>query len=136
MEAAAVGAQTGRPGSGPVRTSLAGRTSPAALFSANLITANAGWACAAVRLLLRLRRRNSFGLCGRRLDPHQGFGFATKLAEFLVVGVVFFHPLHRLLVPLAGLILVAELPASHGQEEQAVTGGRLLQMDGLFQGRD
>src|SRR5262249_42359867 len=100
MQTAAAGAQTERPGvAGPVGCGRQATPPPAALCSANLITANADWACAAVPLLLPLRRRHHAGLCGRRrLDPQQCFGLVTKAAELLVLGRVPVHPLDCLLV--------------------------------------
>src|SRR5262245_6901421 len=48
---------------------------------------------------------------------HHRFGLRAEAEEFLVLGLLLLHPLHALVVPLAGLVFVAQAPVRHGQEE-------------------
>ena len=63
---------------------------------------------------------------GASFDLKQLRRFTPELQEFFVLGPVFLHPRHRLVVPLAGLVFVPQLPMGHGQEEpiEAVTPAR------------
>src|SRR5262249_35077352 len=62
-----------------------------------------GRTCNSVLLLLFQLQQ----LCGLRLEA----------AQLLIVRLVLVHPLDRLVVPLPGLVLLAELPVGHGQHE-------------------
>src|SRR5258706_3666249 len=89
MKAAAVGAQTERRGSlWPVRKLLAGVASPALCF------------------LFRFSRAQQL----RRLS--------AKSLEFFVAGPVLLHPGDSARVPPAGLVLLAQSPVGHRQEER------------------
>src|SRR5262245_34062719 len=94
----APGAQTERRGgAGPAGACLAVRTPPAASCS---VTDGRS-----VLLLL--------------VQPQQLRGFRPEAAKILILQLVPVHPLHRPVVPLAGLVLLAELPVRHRQEEHA-----------------
>src|SRR5262245_61497721 len=56
-------------------------------------------------------RRNTSGLrLDARLYTQQFRGFCPEAAQLHIVRLVLIHPLHGLVIPLAGLVLLAELP--------------------------
>src|SRR5436190_1136261 len=54
------------------------------------------------------------------VQTHQLRGFITEAAQFLVRWLVLVHPLHRPVVPRAGLVLLAELPVGHREKKPVV----------------
>src|SRR5262245_50628986 len=69
------------------------------------------------------------------LDPEQLLCFRPEAAEFFILWRVLLHPLDGLVVPLAGVILVAELPVGHGEEER-VEGAIVLQFGRVLESLD
>jgi hypothetical protein len=106
MDGLVAGAQSERrSGFGPVRSLLGGKASPAALSN---FVAHVGRFC-------NLSYTNDSILL--LFNPQQLGGFGPKAGEFFILGLVLFHPLNALVVALAGLVFIAPVPLSHGQEE-------------------
>src|SRR5437016_4033442 len=58
---------------------------------------------------------------GHRLRTNQLRGFGLEAAELVSLRFGPRHPLDGAGVPVAGLLLIAELPLDHGQEEPVVS---------------
>src|SRR5262249_37869615 len=71
------------------------------------------------------------------LSQSQQFrGLRTEAAQLLILRLVLVHPLDGPVVPLAGLVLIAELPASHRQKEPVVAVAPLAPLHRLFERSD
>src|SRR5262245_18168966 len=81
-----------------------------------------------------LTRCGPLSLRGRFLHPEQFRGLGTEPAQLLMLWLVLFHPLDGLVVPLPGLLLVAELAVGHRQEEEVRAVAPLAQLHRLAQG--
>src|SRR4051812_16684359 len=92
----------------PVRILLGGGNSPAAFLSRQTFGGRLG---ALLGMLFLLR-------C--ILDAQQGCGLGAEAVQFLVLRLILVHPRDGLVVPLAGFLLVAELPVGHREEEKVL----------------
>src|SRR5262249_36507956 len=63
-------------------------------------------------------------------------GLSAEAAQFLILRLVLVHPLYRLVIPRAGVFLLAKLPVGHRQEEEVFAVAALAESYRFAQGGD
>src|SRR5271170_6061685 len=69
----------------------------------------------------------------RSLNTQESFGFGAVAEKVCAHALIVDHPRNRLVIPLAGLVLMPKLPVGHGEEEKIACVAALAKPDRFLQ---